>query len=185
MDWVPPAEPEKPCCPYVAGFRMAVTSHNPPSPPFAGGSYRPPEARRADGYDDAPGRVEVPGTDDDRIHAFARAAESYLKLAMAGVAQADFAPRNIFLIGDLRDPRLRAVVSDFNVAKVFSRMNPSRRRRSWLILSAFVPTRIGGAISDIGSQSGFSPTRTKRNSRLSIEFPSMIHEASGNSEIGT
>ncbi len=45
---------------------------------------------------------------------------------MAGVVQADFAPRNIFLIEDLRDPRLRAVVSDFNVAKVFSRMNPSR-----------------------------------------------------------
>ena len=105
--------------------------------------------------------IEVPGTDDDRIHAFARAAESYLKLATAGVVQADFAPRNIFLIGDLRDPRLRAVVSNFNVAKVSSRMNPSRPPPKLADPISFCATPDWGSISDIGFQSGFSPTRTK------------------------
>jgi len=104
--------------------------------------------------------IEVPGTDDARIHAFARAADSYLKLAMAGVIQADLAPRNIFLLGNLNSPSLRAVISDFNVAKVFSRMSPPRAPpkladpisfcadpgwevnfRHWLPAWFFLPTR--------------------------------------------
>jgi hypothetical protein len=70
--------------------------------------------------------IDVPGSEDARIHAFALAAHSYLKLMMAGVAQADFAPRNIFLIGRLGSPTLRAAITDFNVAKVYSRMTPPR-----------------------------------------------------------
>jgi hypothetical protein len=70
--------------------------------------------------------IDVPGSEDARIHAFALAAHSYLKLVMAGVGQADFAPRNIFLIGSLGSPTLRAAITDFNVAKVFSRLTPPR-----------------------------------------------------------
>lgn len=126
-----------------------------------------------------------PGTDDGIIHAFTRSAESYLKSAMAGVVQADFAPRNIFLIGDLRDPRLRAVVSDFNVAKVFSRMNPSRPPPKLADPISFCANPDWGAHFRHWLPKWFFTDEDKRNSRLSIEFPSMIHEASGNSEIGT
>ena len=391
MEWVPPADPEKPRCPYVAGFKMAVTSHTPP-PPFGGGTYRPPEARRADGYDKIRGytqtrycvkefqpdedplaatptdgakqpsrrargspktqsrqnspaptpglslviesvvrggdkagaqvvachwdndsgktrylgkiydplyydfeniehrgvptdvvwnaerdysveaaayeelsayyarwavqattmpqdgsknirgcypgyfgsftfkhrvvvsglpytrtvpmllieylagpsmeqmvavkhvknttgrgfntTIEVPGTDDDRIHAFARAAESYLKLSMAGVVQADFAPRNIFLIGDLHGPNLRAVVSDFNVAKVFSRMNPSRPPPKLVDPISFCANSDWEGTFRYWLPKWFFTNEDKRNSRLRIEFPSMIHETSGNSVVG-
>ncbi|KAL2134166.1 hypothetical protein VTI74DRAFT_865 [Chaetomium olivicolor] len=116
--------------------------------------------------------IEVPGTDDARIHAFARAAGSYLKLAMAGVMQADFAPRNIFLLGNLNSPTLRAVISDFNVAKVFSRMRPPR-----------TPPKLADPISfcaDPGWEVNFRywlpmwffTNKEKRNSQLRIEFPS-------------
>ncbi len=377
MNWVPPADPEKPCCPYVAGFKMAITLNTPP-PPFGGGSYRPPGARRADGYDkikdytqtrycvkefqpdedplpvnldnenrrdlpaqtprpslviesvvrggdtagaqvvachwdNDPGKtrylgtiydplyydfentehrgiptdvvwhaerdysveaaayevleaydarwavqattvpqdesknikgcfpgyfgsfafkskvvvggltytrtvplllteylpgpsmeqmcavkhvknpggrgfittIEVPGTDDDRIHAFARAAESYLKLAMAGVVQADFAPRNIFLIGELHDPNLRAVVSDFNVAKVFSRMNPSRSPPKVVDPISFCASPDWEASFRHWLPQWFFTDEDKRTSRLRVEFPSAIHEALENLEPGT
>jgi hypothetical protein len=64
----------------------------------------------------APGRrgfdpmIDVTSTDDARTNAFARAAESCPKLTMSGAGQADFVPRNIFLLGDLQSPTLRAVV---------------------------------------------------------------------------
>lgn len=43
---------------------------------------------------------------------------------MAGVGQADFAPRNIILVGELSSPALRAVITYFNIASVYSRMTP-------------------------------------------------------------
>ncbi|KAK4248278.1 hypothetical protein C7999DRAFT_13775 [Corynascus novoguineensis] len=116
--------------------------------------------------------IEVPGTDDARIHAFARAADSYLKLAMAGVMQADLAPRNIFLLGNLNSLSFRAVISDFNVTKVFSRMSPPR-----------TPPKLADPISfcaDPGWEVNFRhwlpawffTNKGKRNSQLRIEFPS-------------
>ncbi|KAH6857057.1 hypothetical protein B0I37DRAFT_89440 [Chaetomium sp. MPI-CAGE-AT-0009] len=115
--------------------------------------------------------IELPGTDAARIHAFARAAESYLKLARAGVAQGDFAPRNIFLLGDLQSPTLRAVISDFNIAGVFSRMSPPR-----------TPPIMADPISfcaDPGWEVRFKhwlpgwffTDEEKRNARLRIKFP--------------
>ncbi|KAK4099841.1 hypothetical protein N658DRAFT_498085 [Parathielavia hyrcaniae] len=115
--------------------------------------------------------VEVPGTDDTRIHAFARAADSYLRLAVAGVMQADFAPRNIFLLGNLQSPTLRAVITDFNVARVFSRMTPPR-----------APPRLADPITFCADQNWevnfqhwlpawFFTNTDKRNSQLRLEFP--------------
>ncbi|KAK0729105.1 glycosyltransferase family 17-domain-containing protein [Apiosordaria backusii] len=69
---------------------------------------------------------QVPASDDARIHAFVCATKSHLKLGVAGVLQGDFAPRNIFFIGDLEIPKFRAAIFDFNIAKVLSRMNPPR-----------------------------------------------------------
>ncbi|KAK3944270.1 hypothetical protein QBC46DRAFT_374858 [Diplogelasinospora grovesii] len=71
--------------------------------------------------------VDLPGTEDSRIHAFSRAASSYMRLTMAGVGQGDFAPRNIFLVGRPDSANFRAVIGDFNVAKIFSRMTPKRK----------------------------------------------------------
>ena len=70
--------------------------------------------------------IEVRGSDENRIHAFARAANSTLRLQMAGVGQADVAPRNTILVGELGSPTLRAVITDFNIASVYSRMTPPR-----------------------------------------------------------
>ncbi|KAK4156526.1 hypothetical protein C8A00DRAFT_30597 [Chaetomidium leptoderma] len=72
--------------------------------------------------------VELPGTEDFRIHAFARAASAFMRLTMAGVGQGDFAPRNIFLVGNRPDSAndFRAVIGDFNVAKIFPLMTPKR-----------------------------------------------------------
>ncbi|KAK4171853.1 glycosyltransferase family 17-domain-containing protein [Triangularia setosa] len=69
---------------------------------------------------------QVPESDDTRIHSFVCAVKSTSKLQAAGVLQGDFAPRNIFLIGDIEGPSLRAVIFDFNIAKVLSRMSPPR-----------------------------------------------------------
>jgi hypothetical protein len=58
----------------------------------------------------APGRrgfdpmIDIPGTDDARTQAFARAAQSYLTLMRANVGQADFAPRNILLARGFIEP---------------------------------------------------------------------------------
>ncbi len=38
--WRPPADPDKPACPYQAGFTVNITSHIPPAP-FDGGDYGP------------------------------------------------------------------------------------------------------------------------------------------------
>ncbi len=119
--------------------------------------------------------TKVPGTEDDRVHAFARAAESYLKLASAGVVQADFAPRNIFLVGDLHDPKLRAVVTDFNVAKVFPRMNPPRPTPKLSDPVIFCADRKWEVCFRDWLPTWFFTDTEKRNSRLEIEFPSAKH----------
>lgn len=70
--------------------------------------------------------VELPGTEHSRIHTFARAASSFIRLTMAGVGQGDFAPRNIFLVGTPDSAQFRVVIGDFNIAKIFPLMTPKR-----------------------------------------------------------
>ncbi|KAH6855563.1 hypothetical protein B0I37DRAFT_350723 [Chaetomium sp. MPI-CAGE-AT-0009] len=70
--------------------------------------------------------VELPGTERSRIHTFARAASSFMRLTMAGVGQGDFAPRNIFLVGRPDSAQWRVVIGDFNIAKIFPLMTPKR-----------------------------------------------------------
>ncbi|KAK3290496.1 uncharacterized protein B0H64DRAFT_452561 [Chaetomium fimeti] len=115
--------------------------------------------------------IEVPGTDDARIHAFTRAAESYLKLVRAGVGQGDFAPRNIFLLGDLHSPTLRAVISDFNVARVFSRMSPPRTPPKMADPDSFCAAPGWEARFEHWLPGWFFTDEERRNSRLRIEFP--------------
>ncbi|KAK4205252.1 glycosyltransferase family 17-domain-containing protein [Triangularia verruculosa] len=86
---------------------------------------------------------QVPISDDIRIQTFICAVKANLKLKMAGVLQGDFAPRNIFFVGEIESPSLGAVIFDFNVAKVLSRMSPPRS-----------PPKIDpvAAVTDSGSQ---------------------------------
>ncbi|KAK4175902.1 hypothetical protein QBC36DRAFT_330372 [Triangularia setosa] len=109
-------------------------------------------------------------TDDVRIHVFARAAASHLKLAMAGVIQADFAPRNIFLLGNLQSPTLRAVITDFNVAKVLSRMSPPRAPPRCDPLS-FCSASDWKVNFQHWLPAWFFTNKDKRDAQLRIEFP--------------
>ncbi|KAK4659395.1 hypothetical protein QC762_109810 [Podospora pseudocomata] len=69
---------------------------------------------------------QVPASDDARVYSYVCAVKSYLKLKTAGVSQDDFSPRNILFIGNMESPSLRAVIFDFNTARVFSRTSPPR-----------------------------------------------------------
>jgi hypothetical protein len=114
--------------------------------------------------------IDVPGSEDARIHAFALAARSYLKLTMAGVGQADFAPRNIFFIGNLGSPTLRAAITDFNVAKVFSRMTPPRSSPESIDPVSFCGYWVCEGIFKHWLPSWFFTDESRRTSRLRSEF---------------
>lgn len=117
--------------------------------------------------------IDIPGSEDARIHAFALAAQSHLKLLMAGVGQADFAPRNIFLIGSLESPTLRAVITDFDVAKVFSRMTPPRTPPESVDPVKFCAYSEWEVRFERWLPSWFFTDESKQTSRLISEFESL------------
>jgi hypothetical protein len=116
--------------------------------------------------------VELPGTEDSRIHAFACAASSSIRLAMAGVGQGDFAPRNIFLVGRPDSANFRAVVGDFNIAKIFPLMTPKRKPPATMDPISFCESSSWENRFHDWLPQWFFTDKEKRRACLKEEFPS-------------
>ncbi|KAK3291217.1 uncharacterized protein B0H64DRAFT_446454 [Chaetomium fimeti] len=116
--------------------------------------------------------VELPGTEHFRIHTFARAASSFMRLTMAGVGQGDFAPRNIFLVARPDSAQFRVVIADFNIAKIFPLMTPKRAPPATMDPISFCEDpswedRFGDWLPQ-----WFFTDKEKRRASLKQEFPS-------------